>query len=120
MSRKERVLGVWVPGGRGLGYPQSRFMSTRPRQLRASALPGGGNSASNRERGALYPAEQQENDNNDHDEAQPAGRIVTPTGAMGPCREGADEEQNQDNEEYRSEHNRLHLENNAGVLRAYY
>jgi hypothetical protein len=35
---------------------------------------------------------------------------------MGPSRERADEEQNQDNEEYRSEHNRLRLENNAGVL----
>jgi hypothetical protein len=34
---------------------------------------------------------------------------------MGPSRERADEEQNQDNEEYRSEHNRLHFENNAGV-----
>jgi hypothetical protein len=35
---------------------------------------------------------------------------------MGPSRERADEEQNQDNEEYRSEHNRLHLE----TTRAYY
>jgi hypothetical protein len=68
----------------------------------------GGNRASNPT--ALYPSEQQENENNDYDQAHPTGRVVTPTGAIGPSRERANEEQNQDNEEYRSErHNRLHF-----------
>ena len=69
--------------------------------------------------GALYPSQQHEDEkDNDHD-AEPAGGIVAPTAAVGPSREGADKDQNQDNEQNGSKrHNRLHFEKSAYLERA--
>src|SRR5215831_5151465 len=68
-------------------------------------------------RRALEPSQQHEDEDDDENEAEAAGGIVTPAGAVGPRGKGADEEQNQDNEQYRSErHRRLHLKNNGGIF----
>ena len=51
----------------------------------------------------LDPAQQYQDQDDQEDQADPAGRIVAPASAVGPSRQSADQEQNQDDEQYRSE-----------------
>ena len=55
----------------------------------------------------LDPAEEDEDENDDEDQPQAARRIVAPAGAIGPRRQRADENKNQDDQQNGSEHGRL-------------
>ena len=55
----------------------------------------------------LDPAEEDEDENDDEDQPEAARRIVAPAGAIGPRRQRADENKNQDNQQNGSEHGHL-------------
>ncbi len=48
------------------------------------------------ERGSLNAAHQQQNEKDDNDQTETAAGIITPATAMGPGRQGSDQEENQD------------------------
>ena len=53
---------------------------------------------------ASNPSEQEQDEHDQQNETKPSARRVTPIGAVGPARQGADQEADQDNDQYRAEH----------------
>ena len=56
---------------------------------------------------SLDPPQEDEDENDDEDQPEAARRIVAPAGAIGPGRQRADENKNQDNQQNGSEHGHL-------------
>jgi len=56
---------------------------------------------------SLNPAHEYEDENDNDDQSESAGRIVSPAGTIGPRRQRADENQDQDNQKNGSKHTRL-------------
>lgn len=59
------------------------------------AAPGG--------REASDPSHQNQDQNDDQNESDAAGRVNAPAAAIGPCRQSAEEDENQNNDQDRSE-----------------
>src|SRR5882757_8148828 len=68
---------------------------------------------------SLYATEGKQNDNDDKQQTEPTTRVVSPTAAVSPCRQSADQEEDQNDQQDRTKHNstldiRLCLPTNQG------
>src|SRR5262245_37957519 len=53
---------------------------------------------------SLYPSGYQQDDHDDQDQAGAAARVVTPAAAVGPCRQGTNQDQYEDDQQNSAQH----------------